>query len=65
MAYICAQIDTQNPNQCAVWVLHTDTLSQLAITKQQGSDMVTALLLVFIGAYAYRQIMNIILNRKY
>lgn len=51
---------------CHLWVeVQPSILEQLAITPQQADDIINAMLIVFISAYAVRQVMNMILNRKY
>lgn len=61
--YVCTNLEGSH---CTSWAeLPPSPLQQLAITPQQADDIIMALLLVFVTAYGVRQVMNIILNRKY
>lgn len=61
--YVCTDLEG---NFCTSWVeVPPSPWQQLAITPQQADDIVNAMLLVFVTAYAIRQVMNVILNRKY
>lgn len=61
--YVCKQLVD---NTCTTWVEISPLFwEHLAITSEQADQIIFSLLIVFVTAYGVRQVMNVILNRKY
>lgn len=66
--YVCLELSTPDVNgvqNCMVWTEYVNSLDMLAITKADADLISTSLLLVIFGAWAFRQIHNVILRRRY
>lgn len=61
--YVCASVD--NANNCLQWVEYQSALDSLAITPSQASELMLGFLVAVITAYGIRQVMNVILQRRY
>lgn len=66
--YVCTELSTPDVNgfqNCVVWIEYVNSLDMLAITQAEANMISTSLLLVIFGAWAIRQIHNVILRRRY
>jgi hypothetical protein len=61
--YVCKQLVD---NTCTTWVeISPSFWEHLAITSEQADQIIFSLLIVFVTAFGYRQVTNVILQRKY
>lgn len=66
--YVCTELSSPDVNgfqNCVAWTEYVNSLDMLAITQSQANMISTALLTVIFGAWAIRQIQNVILRRRY
>lgn len=60
--YVCTQLVN---NVCQSWAEYQTSLDMLAITTQQRDSILTATLVVIFTAWSYRQVLNMLLRRRY
>lgn len=60
--YVCAEPVGQ---LCNKWVEYQTSIDMLAITTQQRDEIIVASLVVIFTAWGYRQILNMLLRRRY
>lgn len=64
MKYDCTELVG---NVCVKWQPATNTgiLDSFAITKEQANEIAISMLVVWFGAWAIRQVLNLLLKRRY
>lgn len=64
MKYDCIELIS---NVCVKWQSTTNTsiLDSFAITKEQANEIAISVLVVWFGAWAIRQVLNLLLKRRY
>lgn len=62
--YVCTNLIG---NVCTQWEQYDNSswLDALAITRQQADEIIISSLIVVFGAWAVRQVLNLILKRRY
>lgn len=60
--YVCVELVD---GTCQKWQEYSNSLDMLAITETQADLITWGVILMFIGGYKFRAIVNIILQRRY
>lgn len=60
--YVCTKLVE---NVCQSWSEYQTSIDMLAITSQQRDSIIVSSLVVVFTAWAYRQVMNMLLRRRY
>lgn len=60
--YVCTQVVD---NVCQQWAEYQTSIDMLAITTQQRDSIIVATLVVIFTAWSYRQVLNMLLRRRY
>ena len=60
--YVCIQLVD---NVCHQWQAYQTSIDMLAITQSERDIIITSTLVLWFAAYAIRQVMNVILRRRY
>lgn len=60
--YVCVKLVN---NICHEWQEYQTSVDMLAISQNQADAISLVLILVFVGAFKFRAIANIILRRRY
>ncbi|RKW43901.1 MAG: hypothetical protein D8B60_00500 [Moraxella sp.] len=60
--YVCVKLVN---NTCHEWQEYQTSVDMLAISQNQADAISLVLILVFVGAFKFRAIANIILRRRY
>ena len=66
--YVCSELVTDPQSgyeNCHTWIEYVNTFDMLAITQSEADLISTALIMVIITAWAFRQVHNVILRRRY
>lgn len=60
--YVCTQLVE---NTCQSWQEFHSVIDMLAITGQQRDEILLSILALWFGAYIIRQVLNVVLRRRY
>lgn len=60
--YVCVELVG---NTCHKWQEYSNSIDMLAITQEQANLICLLLILVFVSAFKFRAVANIILGRRY
>ena len=60
--YVCIQLVD---NVCQQWQAYQTSMDMLAITGQQRDEILLSILALWFGAYIIRQVLNVVLRRRY
>lgn len=60
--YVCIQLVD---NVCQQWQAYQTSIDMLAITQSERDIIIASTLVLWFAAYGIRQVMNIILRRRY
>lgn len=61
--YVCEEL--YNNSVCLKWVEYQTSYDMLAITGEQANQIMLATITVIFGAWGIRQVLNILLQRRY